>query len=180
MIKVGKLYQPGHSRTPIKPQGDTRLHSGAAAAIPFRASRQRICSDLEGLQRSTVTVDAGSAPYGTAVFSYTQNRILVSEAGLPVSPPTRAARFFVDSRTSANTGTGSGAVNISTGFAAVIQSKTDASLVLKLRDGSGTTLAQGTIRLARGAQTPKLLFFSRQCQGIEESRSHSFQMLIAE
>ena len=39
----------------------------------------------------TVTVNAGSAPYGTAVFSYTLNGYFVSsEAGVPVSPPMRA------------------------------------------------------------------------------------------
>ena len=57
----------------------------------------------------------------------------------------------------ASAGTGSGTVNISTGFAAVNQGDADASLVLKLRDGSGTTLAQGTVRLARGAHMAKFL-----------------------
>jgi hypothetical protein len=70
---------------------------------------------------ATVAVNTGSAPYGTAVFSYTQNGVVVSEAGVPVSPPTRAARFFVDSRAGVSAGTGSGTINISTGFAAVWQ-----------------------------------------------------------
>ena len=106
---------------------------------------------------ATVTVNTGSAPYGTAVFSYTQNGVVVSEAGVPVSPPTRAARFFVDSRTGVSAGAGSGTINISTGFAAVNQGTADASLALKLRDGVGTTLAQGTVRLARGAHMAKFL-----------------------
>ncbi len=106
---------------------------------------------------ATVTVNAGSAPYGTAVFSYTQNGVVVSEAGVPVSPPTRSARFFVDSRAGVSAGTGSGTVNISTGFAIVNQGDGDATLALKLRDGVGWTLAQGTIRLARGAHMAKFL-----------------------
>ena len=106
---------------------------------------------------AAVSVNAGSAPYGTAVFSYTQNGVVVSEAGVPVSPPTRAARFFVDSRAGVSAGTGSGTVNVSTGFAAVNQGNAEASLALKLRNVFGETLVQGTVRLARGAHMAKFL-----------------------
>ena len=41
---------------------------------------------------------AVSAPYGTAVFSVTQNGAVVSEVGVPASPPTTDAQIFVDYR----------------------------------------------------------------------------------
>ena len=106
---------------------------------------------------ATVTVNTGSTPYGTAVFSYTQNGVVVSEVGVPVSPPTRAARFFVDSRAGVNAGSGGGTKNISTGFAAVNRGDAEVGLALKLRDSSGTILAQGTVRLARGAHMARFL-----------------------
>jgi hypothetical protein len=106
---------------------------------------------------STVTVRSGSVPYGTAVFSVTRNGNVVSEVGVPASPPTRSARFFVDSRSSVSPVPGSGPVTISTGFAAVNPNQVGATLGLKLREGGGATLAQGSIRLARGEHVAKFL-----------------------
>src|SRR6058998_3913136 len=76
------------------------------------------------------TVKAGSAPYATAVFSNTQNGVVVSEAGVPASPPTIAARFFVDSRTKVGTTSGNGTVDILTGFAVANGNSTAANLNL--------------------------------------------------
>ena len=106
---------------------------------------------------STVTARSGSVPYGTAVFSVTRNGYVVSEVGVPASPPTKAARFFVDSRSSVSPVPGSGPVTISTGFAAVNRNQVGATLGLKLREGGGGTLAQGSIRLARGEHVAKFL-----------------------
>src|SRR5207247_8903441 len=103
------------------------------------------------------TVKAGSATYGTAVFSNTQNGVLVSEAGVPASPPTIAARCFVDSRTKVGTPTGNGTVDIRTGFAVVNGNSTAANLNLKLRDSNGSTLAGGNLQLTAGAHIAKLL-----------------------
>ena len=103
------------------------------------------------------TVKAGSAPYATAVFSNTQNGVVVSEAGVPASPATIAARFFVDSRTKVGTPSGNGTVDIRTGFAVVNGNSTAANLNLKLRDSNGSTLAGGNLQLAAGAHIAKFL-----------------------
>src|SRR2546427_666080 len=103
------------------------------------------------------TVKAGSASYATAVFSNTQNGVVVSEAGVPASPPTIAARFFVDSRTKVGTPSGNGTVDIRTGLAVVNGNSTAANLNLKLSDSNGSTLAGGNLQLAAGAHIAKFL-----------------------
>jgi hypothetical protein len=103
------------------------------------------------------TVASGSAPYGTAVFSYTQNGVVVSEVGVPASPPTPSARFFVDTRTNVRTGSGSATISVYTGFAAVNANATAANLTLRLRDGNGAPLAQGVLRLAPSEHIAKFL-----------------------
>jgi photosystem II stability/assembly factor-like uncharacterized protein len=104
---------------------------------------------------ASVTVKTGAAPYGAAVFSFRQNDVVISEAGIPASPPTVAARFFVDSRS--NVSAGGGMMDIATGFAAVNPNSKIATLQLKLSDSAGTTLAQGSIQLAAGGYIAKFL-----------------------
>jgi hypothetical protein len=106
---------------------------------------------------STVTVRSGNSPYGTAVFSVTWNGYVVSEVGVPASPPTKSARFFVDSRSGVSPVAGSGPITITTGFAAVNPNQVGATLALKLRDGGGVTLAQGSMRLSPGEHISKFL-----------------------
>ncbi len=106
---------------------------------------------------ATGTVTSGTAPCGTAVFTYRQDGVVVSEAGVPMSPPTSTAQFFVDNRTNLTTGSGNGTINILTGFAAVNLNAVEANLTLRLRDGNGAAVAQGVIRLAPGAHMAKFL-----------------------
>ena len=97
----------------------------------------------------------GTAPFGTAVFGLSQNGIVVSEAGIPASPPTQSARIFVDYRT--NVASGSGTINIYTGFAIVNRGTSSASLTYMLRDRSGQTVALGHGDLAAGAHVAKFI-----------------------
>jgi YD repeat-containing protein len=99
---------------------------------------------------ATLTVNSGSAPYGTAVFSYKQNGVVVSEVGVPSSPPTKSAKFFVDYRTT-------GPVAVYTGFAAVNQGTAAATLTLTLRDKDGNTLAAGATPLKSSEHIAKFL-----------------------
>src|SRR3989449_831373 len=101
------------------------------------------------------TVSAGE--FGCGVYRNTQKGVVVSEAGVPASPPTIAARFFVDSRTKVGTPSGNGTVDIRTGFAVVNGNSTAANLNLKLRDSNGSTLAGGNLQLAAGAHIAKFL-----------------------
>ncbi len=106
---------------------------------------------------AVTTVSSGIIPYGTAVFSYKQNGVVVSEVGVPASPPTLSARFFVDSRAKVSQSMGGGTVDILTGFAAVNSNNTAAILNLRLRNSNGATLAQGVVRLNPGEHIAKFL-----------------------
>jgi len=102
---------------------------------------------------AAVKVSSGSTPYGTAVFSFTQNGIVVSEAGVPASPPTTSARVFIEFRRGAPVLPGrpdSGAVNVNTGIAVVNNGTTAALITYTLRDMSGGTLTEGHGTLAAG------------------------------
>jgi sugar lactone lactonase YvrE len=105
---------------------------------------------------ASVSVDRGIAPSGTAVFSYIQNGYVVSEAGVPASPPTTAARFLVDTRTNVLT-TGGGKIDVLTGFAAANPNNTTATLNLTLRNGNGVSIATGAIRIPPGGHLAKFL-----------------------
>ncbi len=158
----------------IDPECPTRIYAGTDGGGVFASSalaQVRLSMSARGAASAstlgpaeelvagyaTGTVKSGSAPYGTAVFSYSQNGVVVSEVGVPASPPTLSARLFVDTRTNVSTGSGIGTLNIVTGFAAVNPNSKTANLSLKLRDGNGATLAQGSIRLAPGEHMAKFL-----------------------
>jgi len=103
---------------------------------------------------------SGSAPYGTAVFSYKQNGVTVSETGVPVSPPTTAARLFIDYRSSVPAIPGrisAGYVNINTGIAVANNSSALANVTYTLRDTAGASIAIGHGTLAAGAHFAKFI-----------------------
>ncbi|MDD5542294.1 MAG: FG-GAP-like repeat-containing protein [Acidobacteriia bacterium] len=110
--------------------------------------------------------DAGaSLPYGVAVFSLTQNGVVVSEAGVPASPPTTRARIFIDYRTNvpAKTDhTAVGTVNIDTGLAIVNRGSANASLTFTLRDALNNIVATGNGFLAQSAH--RALFLDQLSQ----------------
>lgn len=129
------------------------LPAGGAASASSLGSAGDLVTGYAALSSS-----AGGVPYGTAVYSYNKNGVVLFEAGVPASPPTRGARFFVDTRTNVSMSAGSGTVNVDTGFAAVNSNGTRANLNLKLRDSDGTILSQGSIGLAAGEHLAKLLY----------------------
>ena len=94
-------------------------------------------------------------PYATAVFSLVQNGTVVSEAGIPASPPTAAARIFIDYRTGVPSG--SGTLDIRTGLAIVNPNSSPASLTFTLRDTSGQTITTGHATLPGGAHRAKYI-----------------------
>jgi hypothetical protein len=101
-----------------------------------------------------------AAPYGTAVFQYKQNGITVSETGVPASPPTTAARIFIDYRSSAAAVPGrpsGGNININTGIAVANYNLTSAAVTYTLRNIVGATLSIGHGTLAAGAHFAKFI-----------------------
>ncbi len=98
---------------------------------------------------TSATVDSGNAPYGVAVFSYRQSGIVVSEAAVPVSPPTKSAMIFIDHRAGVSAIPGRGStktIEINTGIAFAHTGLTTANITYSLRNVYGQTvaLAQGT------------------------------------
>jgi len=106
---------------------------------------------------SILSVNSGTDPFGTAVFSHMDKGIVTSEVGVPASPPTTAARCFVDSRLRIGTPGTNGLIDISTGFALVNQSSAIANISLRLRDSNGLTLSQGIMQLQPGEHIAKYL-----------------------
>jgi hypothetical protein len=95
---------------------------------------------------ATVTTSPTNTVNGTAVFSLRQNNVVVSEAGVPISPPTRTARVFIDFRTGvpAKDGReGLGTISVNTGIALVNLGGTTANVQFRLRDANGNELAVG-------------------------------------
>jgi hypothetical protein len=95
---------------------------------------------------AVMDVNSGAAPYGTAVFSFKQNAVTVSEAGVPPSPPTTSARIFIEYRSGVNALPGrgeAGIVDVNTGIVVVNRNPTDANVVYTLRDVEGNIIAPG-------------------------------------
>jgi len=104
---------------------------------------------------ATATVETGVTPYGTAVFSLTQNGVVVSEAAVPASPPTQRARIFADYRTGVPAGVGT--LNIYTGLAVANRGSSPATLIYTLRDRDGQIVATGQSSLAARAHFAKFI-----------------------
>jgi hypothetical protein len=109
---------------------------------------------------ATVAINAGPVPYGTAVFSFKQNGVTVSEAGVPASPPTTAARIFIDYRSSVAAIPGrisAGTIDINTGIAVANSGSASANVTYTLRNIAGATLSSGHGTLAAGAHFAKFI-----------------------
>src|SRR5262249_62187915 len=85
--------------------------------------------------------NSAPAPYATAVYGLSQNGQIVSEAGVPASPPVLNARVFVEYRTGITAGMGT--IDTYTGLAIASGSASTASLTYTLRDRDGQIIATG-------------------------------------
>jgi len=109
---------------------------------------------------TTVALTGGNSPYGTAVFSFKQNGITVTEAGVPASPPTASARIFVDYRSAVDAipgRTSAGKININTGIAVVNPGSVTANVNYTLRNLMGSTIASGVGTIDAGAHFAKFI-----------------------
>jgi uncharacterized repeat protein (TIGR01451 family) len=105
---------------------------------------------------------SGALPFGTAVFSLVQNGNVVSEAGVPASPPTIHGRIFIDYRTGVSAKTDqleTGTVSIDTGVAMVNRGNATANITFTLRDSAGGSPIVGHATLAPNAH--KALFIDQ-------------------
>jgi sugar lactone lactonase YvrE len=109
---------------------------------------------------AVLTVNSGTSPYGTAVFSFKQNGVTVSEAGVPASPPTTSARIFIEYSSAVPAvpaRSEAGAVGVNTGIAAVNNGSDTANVYYLLRDVLGGTLSNGHGTVAAGAHFAKFI-----------------------
>ncbi len=132
------------------------LQSGGASTFTSLGS-----SGIVQAGYGVVTATSGAPPYGTAVFSLTQNNVVVAEAGVPASPPTTSTRIFIDFRTNVPAKSdqfNAGTISINTGFAIVNRGATLANINYTLRDASGTSiLAAGNSTLGTGAHDARFI-----------------------
>jgi hypothetical protein len=140
---------PGQSTTP-PPSGGISLPSGGSAQVSAAVTGANV-----QVGYAIATPTGGLPPYGTAVFSVSQNGVVVSEAGVPASPPTQSGRILIDYRS--RIASGIGLLDINTGIAIVNRGTSAATITYTLRDRSGQTLATGTGNLAAGAHFAKFI-----------------------
>jgi Leucine-rich repeat (LRR) protein len=149
------------------PSNQNTVTSDFSAPISFKMPEISIDLTLNGAGAATATtfgstgavqagyavasVSTGSTPYATALISYQRNGATVSEVGIPASPPTSSARFFVDYRTDTTLPGSDTKVEIYTGFAAVNRGNGPASLSFILRDPEGQIISRGTGSLDKDA-----------------------------
>jgi hypothetical protein len=118
------------------------LSSGAAISCSTAGDGETARSGY-----ATVTVNSGTAPYGTAVFAFKQNGVTVAEAGVPASPPTTRASLFIEYRSDVPAVPGrtdAGTVDLNTGIAIVNRGSDTAHISFSLRNLSGTRIAAGS------------------------------------
>jgi hypothetical protein len=131
------------------------IASGGASATYTNAIQSSLQAGY-----ATLTVNSGTTPYGTAVFSFKQSGITVSEAGVPASPPTTSARVFIDYRSGVLGVPGrsdSGTVDINTGIAIINYGSNIAHITYTLFNTSGTATASGQGTLAMGNHFAKFI-----------------------
>lgn len=127
---------------------DLRLNPGGSVNHITEASKE---ATRVGYAR--IADNTGPVPYGTAVFSFKQDGIVVTEASVPASPPTTSARIFIDYRTSAAAVPGrsdAGKIDINTGIAIVNYGTATANVTYTLRDVNGAPLSVGHGSIPQG------------------------------
>jgi len=126
------------------------LNAGGTGAISIGGTAANVRPGY-----ATAAVDSGATPYGTAVFRLSQNGVIVSEAAVPASPPTRSARVFIDYRTGVPAGVG--ALDIYTGLAIAHRGASPAAITYTLRDRDAQIVATGHGSLGVGAHFAKFI-----------------------
>jgi hypothetical protein len=149
------LAQSGIITTSVGPVGSASLSLNTSEGGSTAAST---VGSNESTQTgyATVAINSGATPYGTAVFSFKQSGVTVSEVGVPASPPTTSARVFIDFRSSINAipaRSEAGAIDINTGIAVANSGYSSAHITYTLRNISG-----GTISIGHGTLNPRAHF----------------------
>jgi streptogramin lyase len=143
-----------NSAPPPRASLDINLTTGSATTA------STIGSDQSVVGYASVGIKSGTTPYGTAVFSFKQNGVTVTETGVPASPPTTEARIFIDYRSSVAAipaRVSAGTIDINTGIAAVNSGSASADVTYTLRNVEGATLSTGHGKIAASAHFAKFI-----------------------
>ena len=139
----------------IDPQDSFQLGNKSWTSLPLSAGGAAVTTTLGNPAAittgyGTLSVNSGSTPYATAVFSsVSPDDVVLSEAAVPASFPTTSARIYVDYR--------SGPVNTNTGIALVNPGAVSAAITYTLRNAAGSVLAAGHGSIASGAHFAKFI-----------------------
>ena len=111
---------------------------------------------------ATARPKLGPVPSATGTFSLRQGSRVVSEVGVPASPPTRSARIFIDKRSGVIPAAGglsaqAPGLMTDTGFAAVNLGGRTAHVLYRLRGVAGQVLSEGEGTIASGAHVSKFV-----------------------
>jgi YD repeat-containing protein len=143
---------------------DVRLSTNSSVPLNVSALGARSLSTMGATPTvvagySTVEIDAGSAPYATAVFRLRQNGVIITEVGVPASPPTNKSRIFIEYRTGVTSAANhfAGSLEINTGMAIVNPGQRAAKIALTLKGVDGGVLAAGSTSIAAGAHVARFV-----------------------
>lgn len=142
---TGRVYLVSISAIPLLPTPPASTSQQVTTSAGGAATRSTL-GPTGTLQvgYAVASVDSGSAPYATAVMTVIQNGVVVSEVGVPSSPPTTSARIFVEERSNVVLSfSPAGVVNVKTGVAIVNPAATSSTVTYTLRGYSGETIAVG-------------------------------------
>jgi hypothetical protein len=154
-LYIADSYNNRIRKVTMEPGVSMNLTSGSSATFSTEGLKETTQSGY-----ATLMVNSGTTPYGTAVFSFKQNGIMVSEAGAPASPPTTSARAFIEYRSGVLSIPGrpnSGRVDINTGIGIVNLGDNLAHISYTLFGADGATLAMGQGTLAAGNHFAKFI-----------------------
>ncbi len=135
-------------------------HSTAQTSVPAGGVSTSYTSGSGTATQSgyaSASIGSGLTPYATAVFSVSQNGLIVSEAGVPAAPPTTSARIFIDFHRETSGNAGAASVTINTGLAIVNAGTGAATVTYTLRNISGQTLSTAAGVLPAAAHTARFI-----------------------
>ncbi len=139
----------------VKSTVGLNIPDGTASVVPTAGSSGPVRTGY-----ADASLVSGTAPYGVAVLAFKQNGVVVSEAAVPPSPPTTAARVFVDYRehvAATPAHTEDGFIDIDTGFAIVNRGSRAANLTYTLRDAAGARIGAGHGAIPAGTHVAKFV-----------------------
>jgi hypothetical protein len=125
------------------PMDSVNISLSAGGAATFDTTGESQASQVGYAAVARVT---GADPYGTAVVSFRQNGVTVTEVGVPATSPTTRAWIFIDYRSNVNAipaRSGAGTVDVNTGIAIENNGSATANVTYTLRDLNGDILTTG-------------------------------------